>query len=92
MPSFGTPKIRSDLAAMKTDSARVAAWNTVALMQMTVAVARNRVNDCDIKEDKRDRMTLLERQACAQYHDDFRNATQRFDDARRAALSISGGG
>lgn len=84
-------KIRADFAAMKLDNARIAAWQTVTLAQMSVTVARNRVNDCDVKEDKRERMTLLERAACGQYHDDLRNATQRFDDARRAALAISGG-
>jgi hypothetical protein len=83
--------IRKDLSAYRTEQARVAAWQTVTLAQMAVTVARNRVNDCDVKEDKRERMTALERAACAQYHDEFRSATQRFDDVRRAALAISGG-
>jgi hypothetical protein len=83
--------LRKDFASAKLDGARIAAWNTVTLMQMQTQVARNRVNDCDIKDDKRDKMTVLERQACAQYREDLRNATVRFDDARRAALAISGG-
>lgn len=68
---------------------RLMAWSTVQSVKTEVVALRNRVNDCDIAKDKGQSMTDLERKACSQYYDEFKDAQSRFDEARRSAMLLS---
>ena len=68
-------RLHRETAALRVDAARQSQF-----------AARNRVNDCNIRRTSKDVvMSTLEQNACAQYDDDYRNATARLDDAIRAA-------
>lgn len=82
---------KAELAAARIDFEglkRSLAWNTVQLVGLQATTSRNRLNDCDIKHDKGASMSALERQACAQYQQEFDDATRRYNDARAAAQAI----
>ena len=74
------------IEAHKVNDARTQAFTTVQLLRQETVTQRNRVNDCEIKKDKKDKMTTLERSACAQYQQEFDDATRRFNDARKTAM------
>lgn len=82
-------ELRGLIANYQTANARTTAWAQVQAIKNEVVALRNRANDCDIKSDKKDRMTPLERQACSQYQEEFEDATRRFNEARKAALDTT---
>ena len=78
-----------ELESHKAAEARVIAWATVQAIKNETLSLRNRVNDCDIQKDKAKAMTALERAACAQYQQEYDDATRRFNEARRSAGELS---
>ncbi len=78
-----------DAKKVENELRRNIAWGLVQSIKTESIALRNRVNDCDIRKDKQDQMTRLERDACAQYQQEFDDATRRFNEARKAALEIS---
>lgn len=80
---------RAHAEQVEANLRRDLAWQTVQALRMEVTVSRNRVNDCDIADQKRDTMSLLERAACAQYRAELVDATRRYDEVRRVAREAS---
>jgi len=78
-------KVNSDLVGTK----RNAAWLFVGQARMDVTALRNRVNDCDIRKEKHETMSALERAACSQYQQEFADAQRRFIDAQTTANNVS---
>lgn len=71
---------------------RKLAWSAVTDAKRDAIVARNRVNECNIKRDKREPFTALERAVCTQYEDDLHNAQVAFEAAQQLAKSTSSKG
>lgn len=81
--------LKADTDAHKISDARTSAWAYVQSLKNEQMALRNRVNDCDIKKDKRESMTSLERGACTQYQQEFDDATRRYNDARATATATA---
>ena len=77
-----------ELEAHKNSDARAIAWASVQAIKNEVLALRNRVNDCDIRREQA-RMSPLEKQACAQYAQEYDDASRRFSEARKTALEMS---
>lgn len=77
------------IVAHQANDIRVSAWASLQAIKNEQVALRNRVNDCDIRLEKRETMSPLERQACAQYRAENEDATRRFNEARRAALETT---
>jgi hypothetical protein len=80
---------RAHAGEVEANLHRALAWSAVQAIKTEVMVSRNRVNDCDIAEQKQAGTSSLERAACAQYRAELADAAKRFDDARRAAMELS---
>ena len=81
--------LRALIANDERERKRENAWARVQSIKNSQIALRNRVNDCDIKKDKRDTMTPLERQACKQYQDEFDDAVRQFNQAQKDALDLT---
>lgn len=78
-----------ELETHKSTEARVTAWGTVQSLKTEQLVLRNRVNDCEIRKETPGKVSALERQACAQYQQEFDDASRRFIEARKVATEMS---
>lgn len=81
--------IRALVADAQHKADRNLAWASVASIKTEIAVSRNRTNDCDIREEKREQMSALERSTCADYRAALIDANKRYDDAHRIAMDLS---
>lgn len=81
--------MRDLIAETQKQENRNLAWATVQAIKTEITVNRNRSNDCDIREQKRETMSSLERQTCSDYRAALRDAEQRFEAARKTALDLS---
>lgn len=74
---------------IEKDIRREMAWGSVQSVRAEVIALRNRLNDCNIKRDKKEEMTSLEHSACDQYQEEFDEATRRWNSAKDAAMKKS---
>lgn len=69
--------------------ARNQAWQSAQQIKTEANVAGNRVTECDVKNDRGEKMTPLERQACARWRADAEDAQRRYQRAYAAAEAAS---
>lgn len=81
--------VRALVAEAQHKADRNLAWASVQSIKTEISVAKNRTNDCQIREQKREQMTTLERSTCNDYSDALSDASKRFDEAKRVALELS---
>jgi hypothetical protein len=79
----------ADADKHKAHDEQVAAWQSVQMLRMEATVARNRVNDCNVRREQKLSLTPIERAACLQYEQDFGSANTRLADAQRRAMETT---
>jgi hypothetical protein len=65
------------------------AWNSAAAIKTERTVAGNRATDCDIKVDRGEKLTDLERQSCKRWREEEADANVRYQKAFDAATEAS---
>jgi hypothetical protein len=83
-------RIMGEARARESRVMRRLEWAAVTDARRDAIVARNRVNECNIKREKKDEtMSQLERSVCAQYDDDLHLAQGEYEKALSAAKAMS---
>ncbi len=78
-----------ELEHHKHADAVAGAWTRTTILDLRQLTLRNRVNDCNIKKESREKMSSIEKNACLQYEDEFNAATGQLIQSRSAAQDIS---
>lgn len=93
VPRYEAAATEAQLRAVITDVQKKAdrnlAWSSVQAIKTEISVANNRTNDCEIREEKREKMSALEHTTCNDYRAALNDALARFENAKRTALELS---